>query len=46
MSKAFIAGLAMGGALLVAVSVGAYRTGQESAEEQAFRKEFIKLYGE
>ena len=41
MSKAFIAGLAMGGALLVAVSVGAYRTGQESAEEQAFRKESL-----
>jgi hypothetical protein len=39
MSTAFIAGLAMGGALLVAVAVGACRVGPESAEEQAFRKE-------
>jgi hypothetical protein len=39
MSKAFIAGLATGGALLVAVTVGAYRTSQESAEKQAFRKQ-------
>jgi hypothetical protein len=39
MSKAFIAGLATGAAMLVALTVGACRTGRESAEEQAFRKE-------
>jgi hypothetical protein len=41
MSKAFIAGLITSVGLLVAVTVGASRTGQESAEEQAFRKELL-----
>jgi hypothetical protein len=41
MSKAFVAGLVSGVALLVAITVGASRRGQQRMEEEAFRKESL-----